>query len=151
MYHRNILTPIVVTLLASALVIALTQFLGVAWQDLVVGFIAFLVLAIPAIDLATRILSALIGRFSTITGCFQRLAKASARVRATASGAGRPPEAASRARSRTLRPRTCIPYLAFLRRRSRSSAWRSAGTLTPSKLAELVERVCAVIRFGGDA
>ena len=27
------------------------------------------------------------GRFSTITGCFQRLAKASARVRATASGA----------------------------------------------------------------
>src|SRR5262245_23954357 len=26
------------------------------------------------------------GRFSTITGCFQRLAKASARVRATASG-----------------------------------------------------------------
>lgn len=28
---------------------------------------------------------------------------------------------------------------------------RSAGTLTPSKLAELVERVCAVIRAGGDA
>jgi mRNA interferase MazF len=28
---------------------------------------------------------------------------------------------------------------------------RSAGTLAPSKLAELVERVCAVIRAGGDA
>lgn len=28
---------------------------------------------------------------------------------------------------------------------------RSAGTLTPSKLAELVERVCAVIRAGGEA
>ena len=27
---------------------------------------------------------------------------------------------------------------------------RSAGTLTPSKLAELVERVYAVIRAGGD-
>jgi mRNA interferase MazF len=28
---------------------------------------------------------------------------------------------------------------------------RSAGTLTPPKLAELVERVCAMIRAGGDA
>ena len=28
---------------------------------------------------------------------------------------------------------------------------RSVGRLTPSKLAELVERVCAVIRAGGDA
>ena len=28
---------------------------------------------------------------------------------------------------------------------------RSAGTLAPSKLAELVERVCAVVRAGGDA
>jgi mRNA interferase MazF len=27
---------------------------------------------------------------------------------------------------------------------------RAAGTLTPPKLAELVERVCAVIRAGGD-
>ena len=27
---------------------------------------------------------------------------------------------------------------------------RSAGTLTPSKLAKLVERVCAVIRAGGN-
>jgi mRNA interferase MazF len=27
---------------------------------------------------------------------------------------------------------------------------RSAGTLTPAKLAELVDRVCAVIRAGGD-
>jgi len=28
---------------------------------------------------------------------------------------------------------------------------RSVGRLMPSKLAELVERVCAVIRAGGDA
>jgi hypothetical protein len=32
-----------------------------------------------------------------------------------------------------------------------SSKRRPAGTLTPSKLAEVVERVCAVIRAGSDA